>query len=91
MSERKLRELADTALDSLEVFIPGVPLIGKLDKALSEPPDVVALLRWAMEQMSVYYGDPDAVRAYEHMVFHITDEFRVRLTDDGWEWVEEGE
>ena len=96
MSERKVREAAKRLLSEKMTiwssdWTQGSPN-DQLKQALSEPPDVVVL---AQELLKMHRGTAGrrevvvitggALRSMLEQKFH------VRLTADGWEWVEEGE
>ena len=57
-------------------------------QALSEPPDVVVLLRWLRDYMLKWGEESWAWNACEPVVAFIAKEFHVRLTADGWKWVD---
>lgn len=90
MSEQELRDFVAKVLDSpIGVTPKGWKAV---TKALSEPPDVVMLLRWAYEQHSwAKVGTPTAYTVVRcETLWDVIKELEktVRLTADGWEWVE---
>jgi len=80
----------DTGLDCAGEYMDG---LCNIRKALEAEPDVVALLRWAYEQHSwAKVGSPTAYTSGRcHTLWDVIKELEktVRLTADGWEWVEE--
>lgn len=86
MSERELREAIPKHTCPEPVDCPYCKETWAL---LSQPPDLVALLR-KMQKMydSMFWGAEAASALYTLMQYI---EKTVRLTEDGWEWVEGGD
>lgn len=100
MSERELRQwLADCQGRFVDLERDGVHsgvLRRHIELALSEPPDVVVLLRWLTGWRDTYtdkltgdlYAPPDMAWATIEATINEIEK-TVRLTDDGrWEWVD---
>ena len=104
MSEREVRALANklagryTELACEKALVnEWMELAKEFDEALSEPPDVVLLLRWLREEQAETLHSPHwtedhktgLLNAFAVVVDRITEKFHICLTADGWEWVDE--
>lgn len=91
MSERQLRDFARKVLDSPIGVTPSGWKAA--NKALSEPPDVVVLLRWLRKEHGAnLLKEQGRESTSSKVLWAIITELQktVRLTADGWKWVEEG-
>ena len=101
MSERELREAMRYMRREHLMKYAGLRVI---ETALAAEPDVVVLAReieerlvvvdsWLRENCNLasHDGYVGMQNALDSLQDYIQEEFHVRLTDDGWEWVEEGE
>jgi len=104
MSEKEVREAATQYRGAIRLGqryeYEGDMASERLTKALSQPPDLVVLLREIEERLvavNTHLKDTiPSVATYDQLVgmqnalYSLQDHIQetVRLTDDGWEWVE---
>ena len=88
MSEKKLRDaMRYVRRDRLTAYSG----LRAIEEALAQPPDLVVLLRWAKALEEKYNVVGNIGSQLDELTFPIVIrqiQKTVRLTDDGWEWVE---
>ena len=93
MSERELREWAESGGGTI-VLCSGDEICAdcqELYDVLAADPDVVAVLQMVERvlQDAVSLGAMPGIAAWHGLKLWIEDAYCVRLTDDGYEWMEE--
>ena len=89
MSEQKLRE----GLGEIQIKHPYAleSYWRWIDEALSAEPDVVTLLRWLLSDAHTWFSgrtEPHITLSHEAIESYFAETFHIRLTDDGWEWID---